>query len=741
MGHTTYNHGAILAIVSLGGLLLGLEISAMAVFIGSPIFLEYFKNPDSILQGFIAGSNPIGALLSDRFGRLFTFRTASVIWILGSIVSILVVHIYMVIGGRAVKGIAVGIFSSSLTVYVTEVFPPHKKGLATSITQWSLTWGIMIMFYSAYLCSFIESELSFRIAWGLELLPGLLLLILSFFIPESPKWLVTKSRWREANMIYKKLKHSEDSLYPDSEIQDNQEIKTQPVGEEEDDLNEAKEALDLHEKKLQKCSYRDLFRQDLRKHLLVGIGTQVFTQLSGIGVLMYYLVFICEMIGLRDDVKLLSSSIQYVINVIFTIFPILWIDSLRRKDVLVYGTSTLGACIFAIGVIMVHFGHKINNPENEMITRTVEGFAGSFTLALCFLFVAIFASSLSCAAWLYTNEILPVRAKAKGSAVCMSVSWIVNGLLTFLTPIALKHIDCYTFMVFGGFGVIGAFTIGITFPETYGQDEDGIKNIFNKGITPNNSETNQPSDSRVTGNQPTVRDQNDEIFEVESDSVNSNEKHDTTSRYIYSKKSNKAQDEPTKQTILLQNNDDTPDEVEINPVKTINNFKSERTNLSFPQLKNYHHEIIQHSNSPSTNSDRLSTTNVPPENMSPFFKKMGGPFETDSDLISTQQNIEGTDGDHSPTYTGGLIIVFWDKIITSQDKANISITNERSKYSVWDIEETFRNREANVKLEWNIQPYVGPLVFGSTEGETLMVYPDPHTPEAKKTRKKKQQQH
>lgn len=74
-------------------------------------------------------------------------------------------------------------------------------------------------------------------------------------------------------------------------------------------------------------------------------------------------------------------------------------------------------------------------------------------------------------------------------------------------------------------------------------------------------------------------------------------------------------------------------------------------------------------------------------------------------------------------------VTYWDKIITSKDKANLTLYNEKSKYSVWDVEDTFRNREATVKLEWDIQPYVGLLVSGSTRGEATVVFPDPTTPE------------
>ncbi|CUM68408.1 uncharacterized protein PRCAT00006131001 [Priceomyces carsonii] len=59
-------------------------------------------------------------------------------------------------------------------------------------------------------------------------------------------------------------------------------------------------------------------------------------------------------------------------------------------------------------------------------------------------------------------------------------------------------------------------------------------------------------------------------------------------------------------------------------------------------------------------------------------------------------------------------ITYWDKIITDKDDAKISLRNQASKYSVWDIERSFRSRDAIVRLEWNIQPHIGPLIYGET---------------------------
>lgn len=69
-------------------------------------------------------------------------------------------------------------------------------------------------------------------------------------------------------------------------------------------------------------------------------------------------------------------------------------------------------------------------------------------------------------------------------------------------------------------------------------------------------------------------------------------------------------------------------------------------------------------------------------------------------------------------------VTYWDKIITSKDDAIINLHNERSKYSVWDFEKSFRQRDAILSLEWNVQPHIGPLIFGKTETTTPFTFAD-----------------
>lgn len=473
----SYNLNWVLFVLGLGSSLQGLETSSMALFIGSDQFNGYFDNPGSWEQGLIAGSNPVGAfvaclfsgVLSERLGRKFSLQFASVFWIVGSLIAIFVQNIYMIIGARLLKGICIGVCSAVLPVYITELFPSNKKGVATSTLQLFLTMGIMVMFYLSCICVFLDGALSFRIAWGVESIPGLLLFAFSFTVPETPKWYVSNLKHNKAEEVYQHLKSAARA----------KKLASNKINSVEDDFTEIESVVNKRESQFSKCSYSQLFGKLLNKHLLIGVLTQTFTQLSGIGVLMYYLIYICEMIGLEGTPKIVAASIPYVLNVLFTVFPILWLDKLRRKDVLIFGITSLGICLTALGAVMGFYGHSIPPLNgNETIVWEIKGTAGSICLSLCYLFVSIFASTLSCAAWLYTSEIFPIRAKSKGSAVCMSVSWTFSFLQTFLAPILLKYIKYNTFFMFGGCCFIGALVMTLYFPETYGLKEEQINTLF-----------------------------------------------------------------------------------------------------------------------------------------------------------------------------------------------------------------------------------------------------------------------
>jgi MFS family permease len=119
----------------------------------------------------------------------------------------------MLIVGRVINGFAVGICSAQVPVYISEIAPPSKRGRLVGCQQWAITWGIMIMFYISYGASHAKGPAAFRIPWGIQATPAVILFFGLFILPESPRWLAKKNRWEESLAVLQLLhKKSDDAL-------------------------------------------------------------------------------------------------------------------------------------------------------------------------------------------------------------------------------------------------------------------------------------------------------------------------------------------------------------------------------------------------------------------------------------------------------------------------------------------------------------------------------------------------
>jgi MFS family permease len=143
-------------------------------------------------------------------------------------------------------------------VYISELAPPSKRGRLVGTQQWAITWGIMIMFYISYGCSFIDGTAAFRIPWGVQMTPAILLLLGMLMLPESPRWLAKQGRW-------------EDSLAVLTLVHGHGDEKNWLV------VREMKEIRDSVEFELQNSdvTWKELFRPQMLNRLHIGIFTQV----------------------------------------------------------------------------------------------------------------------------------------------------------------------------------------------------------------------------------------------------------------------------------------------------------------------------------------------------------------------------------------------------------------------------------------------------------------------------------
>ncbi|KAK0187128.1 general substrate transporter [Armillaria mellea] len=470
-----YNPYAIAAISALGGFLFGTDISSVSAFLDVDSYLIYFNHPNDTTQGGITAAMPAGAFVgalvagpvSNRLGRKKSIILSTVCWTIGCILSCAAQNVPMLVVGRFIKGICVGWTSGQVPVYLAEQSPRAIRGRLVGTQQIAITVGILVMFYVSYGCSFIKGVTSFRLAWGLQLVPGALLGLLLPLCPESCRWLASRGRMEEAEQVIAKIHNLP---------LDSAEVQLQ--------MDEIREALRI-EKESAEIGYSDLFKKKLLSRTIAGMSCQLWRDLCGVNVMMYYVVYVFQMAGLTGNTNLISSSIQYVINFAMTIPALIWVDKWGRRPTLLVGSALMAAFLFATAGLLANYGHYVPDVEgNENVRWSVSGPPSKAVIACSYLFVASFAITWGPVSWIYVSEIFPRPVRAQGSGLATATNWIMNFALSFFVPPAFKNIQWKTYLVFGVFCVASFIQVFFTFHETKGRSLEEISTLFETSITP-----------------------------------------------------------------------------------------------------------------------------------------------------------------------------------------------------------------------------------------------------------------
>lgn len=355
--------------------------------------------------------------------------------------------------------------SSQVPVYLAELSPKEIRGRVVGIQQWAIEWGILIMYMISYGCTFIEGPASFRTAWGIQAIPALILMPALLFFPESPRWLASKDRWDEALDVLALLHGSGD--------------RTNPLVLAE--FNEVRDAQAISAAAAQ-LGWFGLFGKDMWRRTVAGVFAQLWQQLLGGNVMMYYIVYVFQMAGLTGNINLVSSSIQYVIFLVTTGITLIFIDKWGRRPLFIYGGIAMGALNFAVAGLMASKGHAVTDVDgNRNIRWQVRGSYASGVIACTYLFVAIYGLTWAPVAWIYISEVFPLKYRAKGVGLAAATNWIFNFALAYFVPPAFRNISWRTYIIFGVFCFCGVVHAGLMFPETRGKSLEEIDELFEKG--------------------------------------------------------------------------------------------------------------------------------------------------------------------------------------------------------------------------------------------------------------------
>ncbi|KAF4563676.1 hypothetical protein EYR36_002914 [Pleurotus pulmonarius] len=455
--------------VCIGGALFGSDISSMSGILRNTEYSRTFGNPDVSVQGAIIACMPYGALvgalsvsqLVDRLGRKRTIILGGIIWAIGSILQCTAQDRQTLAVSRVTSGLAAGMLSANVPIYQSEIAAPSIRGRIVSLWQWSIAWGMLIQYFITFGCSYISGAASFRIPWGLQTIPAIILSLGMTLFPESPRWLFDQGREKEALEILTDLYGGGDTSN-ESVVLAYKEITQQVYFERGEGAK----------------SYTDLLIEPgIFRRVVLGAFLQMWSQLSGMSIMMYHIVYVFQGAGLtgpRGDHA--ADAVPYVLNPL-QVSAIYYIDRWGRRPMLLIGTCLMGSCLLLVGGLYARFGHW-GVVDGSPVWIVESNSAATKAIIMCYyLFICSFAATMGPVSWTYPAEIFPMEVRGKAVSIT-TVHWTVSFILARLMPPGLASITWKTYLVFGMFNFAAMIHIFFAFPETKQRTLEEVEDIF-----------------------------------------------------------------------------------------------------------------------------------------------------------------------------------------------------------------------------------------------------------------------
>lgn len=425
-------------ISALAGLLFGYDtgvISGAILFVRKDFLLSTFQEEvvvAAVLLGAVAGA-AFGGKLADALGRRKLLIQVAILFIIGAIGTALAPTPTWLAIGRVVVGVAIGIASFTAPLYISEVSPPAIRGKLVSLNQLMITLGIVVSYLADY--GLADKE-AWRWMFGLAAIPALILLIGLFFVPESPRWLMSRSQDDQARAVLQRIRES---------------------GDVSAELAEIKADLSMQE-----GGWRELLNVSLRRPLIIGIGLAIFQQFTGINTVIYYAPTIFQLAGLHSASAAILATVGVgVVNVLLTIVALRIIDRVGRRPLLLYGLVGMVISLGVLGAAFLLAG-----------SSSIVAWLAVISLAL---YVACFAIGLGPVFWLLISEIYPLKIRGRAMGVATMMNWGSN-LIVALTFLSLLHSlgRSATFWLYAVIGIVAWFFVYRLVPETKGRTLEQI---------------------------------------------------------------------------------------------------------------------------------------------------------------------------------------------------------------------------------------------------------------------------
>jgi len=345
---------------------------------------------------------------------------------------------------RILGGIGVGLASMLSPMYIAEIAPPKVRGNLVAWNQFAIIFGMLVIYFVNFGISKSGSgdvwlnHIGWRYMFLSGSIPAILFLLLLFFVPETPRYLMLKGNESGARAVLDKLVTKEEADKEMAEIRAS--------------LSEQ------HSGNLFSFGYLLVF---------IGITLSVFQQFVGINVVLYYATDIFRGMGLTTNASLFQTIIVGFVNLTFTVVAILTVDRMGRRPLQIIGALVMAVSMIALGCDFWLGGQ------------------GMIALVCMLVYTAGFAVSWGPVTWVLLSEIFPNQIRGKAMAVAVAAQWIANYLVSWTFPILdknpylVEHFKHgFAYWIYGVMSILAALFMWRMVPETKGRTLEEMEHLW-----------------------------------------------------------------------------------------------------------------------------------------------------------------------------------------------------------------------------------------------------------------------
>ncbi|TFH58361.1 sugar porter family MFS transporter [Peribacillus frigoritolerans] len=440
----------IIFVSTFGGLLFGYDTG---VINGALPYMTEELGLTSLTEGIITSSLLLGAALgaifggqiSDFIGRRKSILYLAVLFFFATIGCTLAPNITVMVISRFLLGLAVGGASVTVPTYLAEMSNAESRGRMVTWNELMIVGGQLLAFvFNAILGNTLgDNSHVWRFMLFIASLPAIFLFFGMLKVPESPRWLVSKGRNKDALRVLQKIRNEKQA---------------------KSELKEIEVAL-AEETETKTATFKDLTIPWMRRIVFIGVGVAIVSQATGVNSIMYYGTEILRDSGFQTSAALIGNVANGVISVLATLIGIWLLGRVGRRPMMLTGLIGTTSALLLIATFSQILEGSVVLPY-VMLTLTVT-------------FLAFMQGAIGPVLWVTLSEIFPLRLRGLGMGTSVFFLWITNFVIGLMFPILLEKIGLSsTFLAFGVIGVVSIFFMKKYLPETKGLTLEEIEHYF-----------------------------------------------------------------------------------------------------------------------------------------------------------------------------------------------------------------------------------------------------------------------